>query len=330
MFERIIHFFYSINWSSPATISLLIIIGSACMFAFVLERVFPYKKGLPIFRKGWYLDFVWYTILQSAIMGTIIFSFIIYPIKNVLPLPQEGLISHWPLWVLILFFFVTHDFYIYWFHRWQHYNKYLWRTHEAHHSVEQVDFAAGSRSHMVEILINQTIEFMPIILLLDAETGILVQAIKVTIDAVYGQFIHSNVNARLGKLGYIFNGPVLHQWHHGDQVEVYHANFATKLSLWDYLFKTAYNPNRKPEKYGIWYRFPRDWFAQHIFSVYRFNVDKVENAPALKWYFNFRTNCIKLFFKTWKAIFGFRINKRRLVDGEIYAPKPELAELNFN
>jgi sterol desaturase/sphingolipid hydroxylase (fatty acid hydroxylase superfamily) len=329
MWSTIVNFFNSINWSHPATISFLIIVGSALSFVFIWERIFPYQKGLPIFRKGFYLDFVWYTIIQSFIMGFLIFSLIIGPIKDALPFLKDGLISHWPVWLLILIFFVTHDFYIYWFHRWQHYNKYLWRTHEAHHSVEQVDFAAGSRSHMVEILINQTIEFAPIILLLDAPTGLLVQSIKVTIDAVYGQFIHSNVNAKLGWFGYIFNGPRLHQWHHGDQVEVYHANFATKLSLWDYLFKTAYNPDLKPIKYGVWYRFPRDWFAQHIFSVYRFNVEKVENSIPLKWYFNFRVNAIKLFFKTWKTIFGKRITKRRLIDGEIYAPKPELAEIDY-
>lgn len=326
MFEEVSHFFSTIIWSHPATISLLIIIGSSLMFS-ILEWLFPFKKGLPYFRKGIYIDFFWYTIIQSKIMGTIIFSLILGPLRELLMLPHEGILSSWPLWALILFFFVTHDFYIYWFHRWQHYNKYLWRTHEAHHSVEQVDFIAGSRSHMVEILINQTIEFAPIFLLLDTETGFLMMYIKASIDAVYGQFIHSNVNIKMGWLGYIFNGPILHQWHHGDQVEVYHANFATKLSLWDYLFKTAYNPKRKPERYGVWYRFPKDWFTQHIFSVVRFNVTKVENHPALKWYFNFRVNIIKLIFKLSKKIFGRRIYKRKLVDGDIYGPKPELVDI---
>lgn len=328
MIERIIRFFSTIDWTHPATISSIIIITAVITFSF-LERYFPYQKGLPYFRKGWFLDLVWYTWIQSAILGTFIFSYVIEPVRNMLFLPEEGLLSSWPLWALVLFFFVTHDFYIYWFHRWQHHNKWLWRTHEAHHSVEQVDFLAGSRSHMVEILINQTIEFAPIIILLDVETGILVKYIKATIDAVYGQFIHSNLNVKMGKLGYIFNGPILHQWHHGDHVEVYHANFATKLSLWDYLFGTAYNPDKKPGRYGVWYHFPKDWFEQHIFMFVRFNVSKVENSPYLKWYFNLRTNFIKWFFATWKKVFGKRLNKRRLIDGEIYGPKPELSEIKY-
>lgn len=328
MLEQLLSYIQSINWQAPSTISAIVILCSVITFSF-LERLFPYQKGLPYFRKGWYLDLIWYTFIQSYLMGIIIFGWIIEPVRNALHLPEEGLISHWPLWLLILFFFITHDFYIYWFHRWQHYNKLLWRTHEAHHSVEQVDFVAGSRSHVIEILINQTIEFAPIILLLDVETGILVKYIKASIDAVYGQFIHANLNVRMGMLGYIFNGPILHQWHHGDQVEVYHANFATKLSLWDYLFRTAYNPNRKPERYGVWYRFPKDWFTQHVFSFYRFNISKLENHVILKWYFNLRTNLIKIFFKYWKKIFGFRLNRRRLIDGEVYGPKPELAEINY-
>jgi len=64
-----------------------------------------------------------------------------------------------------LFFLVTHDLYIYLFHRLQHASKILWRTHEAHHSGKEVDFLAGSRSNALEIIINQTIEFAPIIIL---------------------------------------------------------------------------------------------------------------------------------------------------------------------
>ena len=63
------------------------------------------------------------------------------------------------------FFFVVHDFYIYWFHRLQHRSAILWRIHEAHHATPEVDWLSGSRSHALEILINQTVEFAPIFLL---------------------------------------------------------------------------------------------------------------------------------------------------------------------
>lgn len=322
MLEKIMSLFSSIEFNLPF-ISALIVASAAITFA-ILERVIPYNKPLPLFRKGVFLDFVWYTLIHSKWLEIIIFVWVIDSLRSFFP--TEGILSHWPIWALVVFFFVTHDFYIYWFHRWQHHNKWLWRTHEAHHSTEHVDFIAGSRSHAIEILINQTIEFAPIMLLLDAETAITVKFIKGTIDAVYGQFIHANINVNLGKLGYIFNGPILHQWHHAENVEVYHANFATKLSLWDYIFGTAYNPNRKPEKYGVWYRFPRDYFGQHLFAIFRYNVEKVESNPIVKFYLDFRINMVKFLLKIWEKIFKKPFQKNKLIEGEVYAPKPELVE----
>jgi len=74
-------------------------------------------------------------------------------------------LSDWPLAAQLGFFLVTHDLYIYLFHRLQHSSSLLWRIHEAHHSVREVDWLAGTRSHALEILINQTIEFLPMTLL---------------------------------------------------------------------------------------------------------------------------------------------------------------------
>ncbi|MGH8566021.1 MAG: sterol desaturase family protein [Gammaproteobacteria bacterium] len=68
------------------------------------------------------------------------------------------------------FFVISHDLYIYWFHRLQHGNRWLWRLHEAHHSARHVDWIAGSRSHSFEVLINQSIEFGAMILLVSVST----------------------------------------------------------------------------------------------------------------------------------------------------------------
>lgn len=251
----------------------------------LLERLFPYRKGLPVFREGFWLDLVWYTLIQSYVLKIIIFDGIILPLDARFQLSSLRLVSDWPLWAQVGFFFITHDFYIYWFHRFQHHNKILWRTHEAHHSVKQVDWLAGSRSHAVEILINQTVEFAPIVLL-GARPEVV--PIKALLDACWGMFIHANLNVRLGPLRYVINGPEMHLWHHADEEQVYHRNFATKLSLWDWLFKTAYLPGRKPFKWGLWYDFPRDYFLQHAYAFLRFNFKRIENDPRWAWYFNAR------------------------------------------
>ncbi len=229
----------------------LIIISAAAVLMIVLEKYYPYTKGQKIFREGFFNDIVMYSIFQSYVLGLIIFGFLNW-IKFNTDLYQYSLIGSWPVWVQVLFFLVTHDFYIYWFHRWQHHNKILWRTHEAHHSPKTIDWLSGARSHSLEILINQTVEFAPIILLGAAPE---VAIYKGMISAIWGMFIHSNIDVRLGKLQYFINGPEMHRWHHSDDGgKEYQNNFSTKLAVWDWLFGTAFFPDpaiRKPKRFGL-------------------------------------------------------------------------------
>lgn len=244
----------------------------------LLERHFPYRKGLPFFRDGFWTDLILYTFVQSYALKIIIFDYIILPLDHHFEFSKLHFVTGWPVWVQVSFFVITHDFYIYWFHRLQHHSPVLWRTHEAHHSGKQVDWLAGSRSHAVEILINQTIEFAPIILL---GADPVVVPIKALIDAVWGIYIHANINVKSGRLQYFFNGPEMHLWHHADHQEVFHANFSTKFAFWDWLFGTAYLPGHKPRKWGLYYEFPKDYFLQHVFSVKRFDENELRDRSPL-------------------------------------------------
>ena len=155
-------------------------------------------------------------------------------------------------------------------HRWQHKNKYLWRIHEAHHSPKKVDWLSGSRSHALEILINQTIEFLPIVLLGSPPEVI---AYKGVISAVWGMYIHSNINVRTGKLQRIINGPEMHRWHHSTG-KGRNRNFATKLAIWDWIFGTAFLPETKPDEYGLKTSFPKHYFMQTLFAFRTFKKSK--------------------------------------------------------
>ncbi|MES2730223.1 MAG: sterol desaturase family protein [Bacteroidota bacterium] len=249
----------------------------------VLERKFPYRQGLPLFREGFWVDLIWYTLIQSFFLKIIIFDYIIYPLDQHYEWSSFRVVSHWPIGVQVVFFLITHDFYIYWFHRWQHHSPLLWRTHEAHHSGKHVDWLSGSRSHVVEILINQTIEFAPIILL-GADPVVI--PIKALLDAIWGIYIHANINVKSGRLLYFINGPEMHLWHHADHKEVFHANFSTKFAFWDWIFGTAYRPGHKPERWGLYYNYPKDYFLQHAFSIKRFEEKKLlTSLPFRKYYY---------------------------------------------
>ena len=257
--------------SATQLCSFILVIGTLLLI--FLERKFPYRRGIPFFREGFWTDVIGYTIIQSFLLKILIFDYIITPIQHASAWHGFPQITSWPVWLQVLFFLVTHDLYIYWFHRWQHANKILWRTHEAHHSNQEVDWIAGTRSHSLEIIINQTIEFLPIFIL---GADPVVVPIKGLIDGLWGMFIHANLQFSFGRLKYIFNGPEFHLWHHANHQEVFHANFATKFSIWDKLFGTLYETKEKPVKWGLYYEFPKNYFAQHVYAFYRWTFKRLD------------------------------------------------------
>ncbi|HOI30327.1 MAG TPA: sterol desaturase family protein [Melioribacteraceae bacterium] len=246
-------------------ISYSIIAGAAILFI-ILERIFPYNKGQKILREGFFDDFALYTIAQSYILGIIIFVYVIRSIDSATGISRLQLFSHIPIWIQLVFFTITHDLYIYWMHRWQHRNKFLWRIHEAHHSPKKVDWLSGSRSHAVEILINQTVEFLPIVLLGSPPE---VAAYKGVISAIWGMYIHSNINVKTGRLQWIINGPEMHRIHHTTG-KGRNRNFATKLAVWDWLFGSAFLPDEKAEEYGLKTFFPNNYLKQFLFAFRSF------------------------------------------------------------
>ena len=127
---------YFANMSSAELLSTIIIAGAAIFFI-IVERIWPYTKGQKVLREGFFDDLALYTIAQSYILGILIFTYIINFIDTSTGISRLQLFRNVPIWIQLIFFLVTHDLYIYWMHRWQHKNKYLWRIHEAHHSPKK-------------------------------------------------------------------------------------------------------------------------------------------------------------------------------------------------
>lgn len=244
------------------------IVVTAALVLIALERRFPYDRSQPFLRSGFWNDFAMYTVAQSYVLGYIIFAFAAW-LDALTGLSDRGILSGWSVPAQLLLSFFVHDLYIYWFHRWQHTNRYLWRIHEAHHSTREVDWLSGSRSHSLEILINQTIEFAPLVLLGCAPETI---AYKSAIDAVWGMYIHANIDVRSGWLQYLINGPEMHRWHHAVDEDAHNRNFGTKLAVWDWIFGTAFRPvERRPAGYGLGDAgFPANYFRQHLWAFRRF------------------------------------------------------------
>ena len=240
-----------------------IILGGAIVII-IAERLWPYDRQ-KLLRDGLALDLIGYAAIQSFVLGFVIRGLVGW-IDHATGASSHGLVSDWPFVAQVLLFVVTHDFYIYWFHRLQHSSPLLWRVHEAHHSAKQIDWIAGSRSHALEIVINQTIELGAMVLL-GASPSVI--ASKGVLSIVWGMWIHANIDVRSGWLQVVINGPEMHRWHHAIDVPMPGRNFATKLAVWDYLFGTVYRPVRKPAGYGLADPFPRRFLAQQAYAFRR-------------------------------------------------------------
>lgn|SRR5579862_1709309 len=264
------------HMSTVERLSLAAIGGGAVLLA-LLERVIPYTTDQTFLRDGFFDDFALYTIAQNYVLSIVIFSIVIARLDAVGGFSRLQLVAGWPLWLQVTFFVVTHDFYIYWMHRWQHRNRYLWRLHEAHHSPTAVDWLSGSRSHCLEILINQTVEFAPIVLL-GASPEVI--PLKGAISAVWGMYIHANLNVHTGRLQRIVNGPEMHRWHHATGKGM-RSNFSTKLALWDWFFGTAYLPaSERAADYGMRTWFPKHYIGQTLYAFRPLNLrDRSPEAP---------------------------------------------------
>jgi sterol desaturase/sphingolipid hydroxylase (fatty acid hydroxylase superfamily) len=221
----------------------------------VLERIFPWRKGQALLRSGWVRD-IGFLLLNGHVFALLtagLNGWVAYHATRLLqdagltfdrsPVPQ------WPLWVQFLAFFVLSDFLQWSVHNLLHRVPPLWTFHKVHHAIHTMDFIGNFRFHWFEIVVYKTAQWLPLALL-----GASPQATfwVFVFSTFWGDLNHANLNVSLGPLGYVFNNPRMHLWHHDASDEGGVAkNYGIVLSLWDFLFGTVYWPrNRSPERLG--------------------------------------------------------------------------------
>ena len=218
---------------------------------FLLEIIIPWRKKQPIIRKGFWLDtfyiffnfFLFSLIVYNALsnVGVELFNdfLALFGINNIVAIQVNSL----PVWSQLLIMFVIADFVQWNVHRMLHRVPWMWNFHKVHHSVKQMGFAAQFRFHFLETIVYKTIQYIPL-----AMIGFGIQQFFVIhMFAVFiGHLNHANVDWNYGKLGYILNNPRMHIWHHSKELPPEHKygmNYGLSLSIWDYLFRTAYVPH---------------------------------------------------------------------------------------
>ena len=178
-----------------------------------LEILFGRLREQPIFRPGWRTD-LWHfgvshllvqvTVLLTMAPAALFFRWATAP-------ELQAFVARQPYALQFVGVLVVADLTQYTVHRLFHELPWLWRFHQIHHSSRHMDWLAGSRLHLVDIVVTRGLNFVPIYVLGFAAPPTYAYLLFVSFQAV---MIHANVGWRFGLLRYLLATPQYHHWHH--------------------------------------------------------------------------------------------------------------------
>jgi len=228
---------------------------------FFLERLVPYERRW-LEHDGQIWPDLGHTVLSSVAAQGGALALAMVGLSRVFGLrPATGLWpAGWPIAGQIALGMVVAEFGLYWGHRIAHERDWLWRFHAVHHSSTRLWFFNNSRFHFVDAL-KSVLLSIPLLLMVGAPGKIMIWVSALT--SFIGILTHCNVEMRFGPLNYVFNTPGLHRWHHSTDVREGNQNYGESLVLFDLIFGTYFNPNRRPPvAIGIKEALPKTFLAQ--------------------------------------------------------------------
>ncbi|HMB67695.1 MAG TPA: sterol desaturase family protein [bacterium] len=234
----------------------LIAVSLVC---FLLERIRPWRREQRVLRRGLGQDLFW-LVFNGHYLGlllALVSGRLIRALNGTLhdlgwPVPESlALVGDQPFWVQLVVFFVLKDFVEWNIHVMLHRTPWLWEFHKLHHSIRELDWIGNFRFHWGEVVVYRTLSYLPLVILGVDGNVILVIAV---VGTLMQDLNHSNLPIDWGPLRYVLNSARMHVWHH--DVELHGRggqNFGIVLSVWDWIFGTAYWPadREAPERLGF-------------------------------------------------------------------------------
>jgi sterol desaturase/sphingolipid hydroxylase (fatty acid hydroxylase superfamily) len=251
------------------------LLGTSAAFV-LLERLFPWRKGQPALRPGWLRDLGFlalnghvFSVVTAGITGAAAVA--ATQALRSLGVGLEGSpVEAWPLASQFLALLVVSDFLQWCVHNLLHRLPWLWTFHKVHHSITTMDWIGNWRFHWVEILVYKSLQWLPLAWLGASPEAAFAVAV---VSTLWGDFNHANLDVGLGPFGYVLNSPRMHLWHHDESSEGGVAkNFGIVLSVWDFVFGTAFWPReRAPEQLGYpgMSEMPQSFHGQALWPVTR-------------------------------------------------------------
>lgn len=216
-----------------------------------IERLMPVQPMSPL-RGEWRTDLAYF------FMGHVLVQFILIAvtastatIAGLAAFPSvKAAIQSLPLWAQFLLAVFVADLAQALLHRAYHNTPRLWRFHAVHHSARRMDWLAGSRIHLLEILLTRSAVLLPLVVLGFAPAAVNAYVVLVGLQAV---LVHANLRLDFGWLEYLLVTPRYHHWHHARHADYVDVNYAIHLPLVDMLMGTFRRPPRAqwPIEYGV-------------------------------------------------------------------------------
>jgi len=231
-----------------------------------IERLLK-KNDQPILRYEWREDLLYFFISTLFVQTLTYLS--LNPSLTVIATTDwatgiRETIASQPIWLQFFEIMFLTDFVQYWVHRVFHQTSWLWKFHAVHHSAQAMDWLAGSRMHLFEVIFLRACTTLPMYVMGYAEPALYAYIFFVYLISV---FIHSNIRIPFGFLSYVIATPRFHHWHHGVEEEAIDKNFAIHFPIIDLVFGTFHMPgDRWPDGYGIeGHPVPKGFFSQFLY-----------------------------------------------------------------
>jgi lathosterol oxidase len=213
------------------------------------ERAFPLRPAQRVLRAGWSTDLAYFFVNHVGVQLLTFLS--LWPATALAALPAldgiAGAVSAQPVWLQVVELMVVADLVQYGVHRAFHRVPALWRFHAIHHSIRELDWLAGSRLHLVDVVLTRALVVLPAFALGFSEPALYVWLV---IIAMQGVLNHVNLRFRLRWLENLLVTPRFHYWHHA--VRPVDRNFAVHFPWIDRLFGTHHLPGGEwPEELGM-------------------------------------------------------------------------------
>ena len=230
-----------------------------------LERLFSYQRQ-NLWRQSLITDLIYFftgnLIGKTSSLAVFLLVYNVYH-QGILPREIIGFVGQQSLIIQLILGIFLGEIGYYTAHRLLHQIPWLWRFHAIHHGAKELDWLVTVRVHPIDQVFTKIFQVLPLYLLGFSENFFVIYTL---FSAAMAFFIHSNLSGKFRFLNYILVTPELHRWHHSQNPETYHTNFAAQLACVDWFLGTWYlSKHRSPDIYGVAEPIPIAYLKQLIY-----------------------------------------------------------------